>query len=64
MAIILAFAPSARPYGAPVKEIISTGVARHVGCFRWIRDAENGKLVCRYDAESPDPEPLTLLKSA
>jgi hypothetical protein len=64
MAAILAFAPTARPCAVIVNQTPSAGVTRNTGTFRWVRDAASGRLVCRYDAPSPEPEPLTFLKSA
>lgn len=59
MAVILAFAPSVQPRTVAVAvHHTAPRVRRPAGVFSWVRDPETGRLVCRYDAELAEPDPL------
>lgn len=64
MAVILAFALSVRPRAGINDDIaIVRRAARSAGHFTWIRDPEDGSLICRFVAGSQsesDSPPLSL----
>ncbi|HVI50643.1 MAG TPA: hypothetical protein VM661_05465 [Candidatus Sulfotelmatobacter sp.] len=68
MAVILAFALAARlragrPDISPLAVPLAV-VGRTVSPFRWILDPDSGLLVCRFQGEAADPDPLSRLPKA
>jgi hypothetical protein len=68
MAVILAFALTARlRAGRPDISPLAAPVAvagRMTGPFRWVLDPDSGQLVCRFQGEETDSDPLSRLLNA
>lgn len=68
MAVIQAFALTARlragrPYiSPPPTPPVVTG--RTLGPFRWVLDPDSGQLVCRFQGDAGDSDPLSCMLEA